>query len=153
MGKSAGKRPWFKGLLGRFLFLILRPQRTPRPLRWKAPYSRVAKQLPWTIRELHPAVTEIRGNTRTAYRSFELVFDSYRVEVILRGSEIDEIRLKGPSDTIGTRIDYIQKALPRQQGSENTVFPLILNYSDLDEFLRVNDRALEQYYRGGRTGL
>lgn len=99
------------------------------------------------MRELRPKVTEIRGDSRTHYRSFELVFDSFGVEVILRGNELDEIRLKGPHDTIGTRIDYIQKGLSRQPGD---LLPPILDYPDLDEFLRMNHRALGQYYRGER---
>jgi hypothetical protein len=135
-----------------FKFLIRRARKKPaKALIWKPPTGRMKKLLPWTMRELRPRVTEIRGSSNTHYRSFEIVFDSFRVEIIWRGSELDEVRLKGPNDAIGTRIDYIQKALPRQPGSENEALPLILNYNDLDEFLKMSHRALGKYYRGERV--
>ena len=92
------------------------------------------RQLPWTMRELRPRITEMKGRSDIHYRSFELIFDTFRVEIILRGNELDEIRLGARNEAGGTRIDFVQNALAVQTGGEKQLPPLILNYGDLDEF-------------------
>jgi hypothetical protein len=126
-----------------------RARRTGRPVTWKPPLSLLNKQLPWTMRELHPRVTSIRGNSAIQFREFELVFEHFSVRIVLSGSKIDEILLVGPGESWGTRIDDVQRELVLMSGNEGEIQPLILSYSDLDAFLSKQHEALNKYYSNG----
>jgi hypothetical protein len=132
------------GLL--FGFWLTRARRNARPIAWKPPISRLNKQMPWTMRELHPRVTKIRGNSANQYREFELVFDRFRLRIVLLGSELDEILFVGPGEGWGTRVDHVQKELALKSGRSKEIQPVILNYNELDEFLQAQYPALNEYY-------
>jgi hypothetical protein len=71
--------------------------------------------------------------------------------MVLCGSELDEIRVSGRDNARVERIDHVQKALASRVGLNREIQSIILNYSDLDEFLKVNYGALNEYYSYGKS--
>ena len=135
-----------KPLLTRVSYLLLGSlHRWARRRRWRLQYARLERQMPWTIRNLRPRITPIKGG-KIQYSTFEMVFDHYRVEFILLGAELDEIRILGASEKIGSRIDNAQKRLSSASNRGVAHQTLILNYGDLDDFLKDNHAELDEQY-------
>lgn len=83
------------------------------------------------------------------YRVFDLIFEMFIVQVVLRGNEPDEIRIDGRNVAIKTRIDSVQNSFARKADKEVELGPIIYGYRDLDEFLKENYESLNEYYSDG----
>jgi hypothetical protein len=118
---------------------------------WRKQSRRIENEMAWTIAKLRPRITPLKGRPDLRYSSFELVFDRFRVQIILDGTELDEFRLVGASDVVGTRVDHVQRMLVSGNGLGTDSLALGMNYADLDEFLRDNYSAIEKYY--SRPGM
>jgi len=117
-------------------------------VQWNAPLSLLKKQMPWTMQELRPQVSDIRGRSDIHYRTFDIRFEGFCVQIVLRGQELDEIRISDRGCGSGARIDHIQNVIASRVGSKGKVPNLVLNYRDLDAFLKENHKALDAYYSG-----
>jgi hypothetical protein len=137
----------FRSIIGRFFdFLVARSHRNSKPVQRRAPLSRLNKELPWTMRELHPQVSDVKGRSDNHYGTFDLIFEQFCVQFVLRGNDLDEIRIAGRGESNGTRIDHVQATLALRAGRKGGLQPLILDYSGLDSFLKENHEALNELY-------
>lgn len=115
---------------------------------WKPPIARLKKQMPWTMSELRPETTRIKGHSDLQWRTFELVFDSFRLEIVLRGNEPDEISILSGNNAVDNRAHLVQNCSAVEAAKMGELAPSIYGYRELDEFLRAHYTDLASYYSG-----
>jgi hypothetical protein len=98
--------------------------------------------------ELHPEVTRIKGRSDSFWRTFELIFDSFRLEIVLRGNEPDEISIFSSNKDVENRSHFVQECSVAEAAKLGELAPSIHGYRELDEFLRAHYTDLSGYYSG-----
>jgi len=138
-----------------FRYLIRRSRRNSRPVTWRPPIRRLNKLLPWTMRNLRPQVTDIRGRSNIHYRSFDLIFDLFTVHIVLRGFEVDDIDFSSRQGGIRMKIDGLQQTLnikfKRTSGLDLAIHSP--SYDALDSFMREYHEEIDEYYGYARGNM
>ncbi len=131
-----------------FRYLVHKPRRNAKPITRQAPISRLNTEMPWTMNQLRPKVTEIQGSSDVQWSTFDLIFDKYRIEVVLLGKEPDEFRFDSKcADKMWKEHYRNMRATDNNSAQRASHFSdgyVALSYIDLDEFLRRNHRTLEE---------
>ncbi|HEV2137076.1 MAG TPA: hypothetical protein VGR47_22850 [Terracidiphilus sp.] len=131
-----------------FRYLIRRPRRNARPVAEKPPIARLKKRLPWTMRNLRPQVTGMRGRSDSHWRSFDLIFSTFRVHIVLRGFDPDDIVFSSRQGGIESRMDALQRALNIKFEKTSDLDLAIRNpsYEALDSFLCEYHEEIDEFY-------
>jgi hypothetical protein len=117
-----------------------------RPIQKNAPMRLVNKKLPWIMRELKPEVTPIHGKSDSMWRTFELIFDSFRIQVIMRGNDTDGFMI-GAKTVSATEMKRLHEFIRENSGIFVYQSPLVYYFSDLDEFMQENYKAVDLHFR------
>ena len=104
--------------------------------------------MPWTMRNLRPEVTKMQGNSDSHWRSLDLIFSSFRIQIVLRGFEIDDLVFSAKDGGVEQNLEGLQRTLDLKfkKTSDLDLAIRSSSFATLDSFLREYHEEIDRFF-------